>query len=53
MKINVDKKKFDYFLKKFDQWKQDYSQLLQQYDLKLQHNRDKQTILNSEQVSFY
>lgn len=51
MKQKVDKNQLTYLLKKFTQWKEDYSQLLQQYDTKLQHNRDKQAILNSEQVS--
>jgi len=51
MKINVDKRKLDNLLNKYAQWKEDYTQILQQYDLKLQHNRDKQAMLNSEQVS--
>jgi ABC-type transporter Mla subunit MlaD len=52
MKINVDKRKLDNLLNKFTQWKEDYNQVLQQYNLKLQHSRDKQAMLNSEQVSF-
>jgi hypothetical protein len=50
MKINVDKSKLTNLINKFDQWKQEYSQILQRYDLKLQHSRDKQAMLNSEQV---
>ena len=52
MKIDVDKNRLNTILKKFSQWKEDYSQMLQQYDIKLQHSRDKQAMLNSEQVSF-
>ena len=52
MKVNVDKRKLDNLLNKFAQWKDEYSHVLQQYDLKLQHSRDKQAMLNSEQVSF-
>lgn len=50
MKLNVEKGKLDNLLKKFAQWREEYGQLLQQYDLKLQHKRDKQAMLNSEQV---
>jgi hypothetical protein len=53
MKINVDKNQLNSLLDKFTQWKEEYSQLLQQYDVKLQHSRDKQAILNSEQVSLF
>jgi hypothetical protein len=52
MKINVDRRKLDNLLNKFAQWKEEYNHVLQQYDLKLQHSRDKQAMLNSEQVSF-
>ncbi len=51
MKIHVTKQKLTNLLNKFDQWKQEYSQILQRYDVKLQHSRDKQAMLNSEQVS--
>lgn len=51
MKIKVEKGKLESLLKKFAQWKENYGQLLQQYDLKVQHSRDKQAMLNSEQVS--
>jgi hypothetical protein len=51
MKINVDRRKLTDIINKFDQWKQEYSQILQRYDVKLQHSRDKQAMLNSEQVS--
>ena len=51
IKINVNRSKLDKLLNKFAQWKEDYAQILQQYDLKLQHNRDKQAMLNSDQVS--
>ncbi|UJR28166.1 hypothetical protein I4U23_009420 [Adineta vaga] len=50
IKINVDKRKLNLLINKFDQWKQEYTQLLQQYELKLQRSRDKQAMLNSEQV---
>ena len=53
MKINVDKRKLNNLINKFDRWKEEYSQLLQQYELKLQRSRDKQAMLNSEQVSWY
>jgi hypothetical protein len=52
MKIDVDKNRLNNLLNKFAQWKEEYSQILQQYDVKLQHSRDKQAMLNSEQVSF-
>lgn len=52
MKINVDKRKLNNLINKFSQWKEEYSQILQQYDVKFQHSRDKQAMLNSEQVSF-
>jgi hypothetical protein len=51
MKINVDKRKLNNLINKFSQWKEEYSQSLQQYDVKLQHSRDRQAMLNSEQVS--
>lgn len=51
LKIKVEKGKLENLLKKFAQWKESYGQLLQQYDLKVQHSRDKQAMLNSEQVS--
>ena len=51
MKINVDKRKLNNLINKFDRWKEEYCQLLQQYELKLQRSRDKQAMLNSEQVS--
>ena len=51
MKIHVEKSKLDDLLKKFAQWREQYGQLVQQHDLKLQHKRDKQAMLNSEQVS--
>ncbi len=52
MKINVDKRKLNNLINKFSQWKEEYSQSLQQYDVKLQHSRDRQAMLNSEQVSW-
>jgi hypothetical protein len=52
MKIDVDKNRLNNLLNKFAQWKEEYSQILQQYDVKFQHSRDKQAMLNSEQVSF-
>jgi hypothetical protein len=51
MKVNVDKEKLNNLINKFNQWKEDYSQLLQRYEVKLQHSRDKQAMLDSEQVS--
>ncbi len=51
MKVNVDKDKLNNLINKFNQWKQEYSQLLQRYEVKLQHSRDKQAMLDSEQVS--
>jgi len=51
MKVNVDKDKLNNLINKFNQWKEDYSQLLQRYEVKLQHSRDKQAMLDSEQVS--
>ncbi|CAF0762870.1 unnamed protein product [Rotaria sordida] len=48
-KINVDKNKLNNLINKFNQWKQEYSQILQRYDIKLQYNRNKQVMLNSEQ----
>ncbi len=51
MKVNVDKEKLNNLINKFNQWKEEYSQLLQRYEVKLQHSRDKQAMLDSEQVS--
>jgi len=51
MKVNVDKDKLNNLINKFNQWKQEYSQLLQRYEVKLQCSRDKQAMLDSEQVS--
>lgn len=52
MKMNVEKNRLTNLLNKFQQWKNEYSQALQQYDIKSQFNRDKQAMLNSEQVRF-
>jgi len=52
MKINVEKNRLTNLLNKFQQWKNEYSQAIQQYDIKSQFNRDKQAMLNSEQVRF-
>ena len=52
MKVRVEKRKLDDLLKKFELWKQDYAQILQRFDLKLQHSRERQAMLNSEQVGF-
>ena len=51
MKINFNKQKLNDLINKFEQWKQEYSQQLQRYDIKIQHSRNKQTMLNAEQVS--
>ena len=51
MKIDVDNERLKKIVHQFEEWKQDYAQLLQRYDVKLQHSREKQAMLNSEQVS--
>ena len=51
MKIDVDTERLKKIVHQFEEWKQDYAQLMQRYDVKLQHSREKQAMLNSEQVS--
>ncbi|CAF3919870.1 unnamed protein product, partial [Rotaria magnacalcarata] len=51
MKVNVDKNKLNNLITKYNQWKTDYAQVLLRYDVKIQHSRNKQAMLNSEHVS--
>ncbi|CAF3399137.1 unnamed protein product [Rotaria socialis] len=48
MKVNVDKNKLNNLITKYNQWKADYAQALLRYDVKIQHSRNKQAMLNSE-----
>jgi hypothetical protein len=50
MKFSVEKGKLKKLLEQFQQWKNDYSQMLQRYDIKFQHNRERQVMLNAEHV---
>lgn len=50
MKIQVKKQKLMNMIDQYERWKEEYSQMLQRYELKVQHSRDKQAMLNSEQV---
>lgn len=52
MKVKLDKNKLNNLISKYNQWRQEYAQILQRYDIKIQHSRNKQAMLNSEQVSF-